>query len=94
LTICNKNGEPIKMGGGFDDFTEISNERYYEEKLEKGTLKDEEYEYLINRRILNNILAEQGFIGHPYEWWHKCYKDQMYTEMAGEEKAIYGMTQI
>lgn len=94
LTICDENGVSIKMGGGFDDFTERANERYYEEKLEKGTLKDEEYEFLINRRILNNLLIEQGFLGHPYEWWHKCYKDQMYTKMSMQEKAIYGMTQI
>lgn len=95
LTICNTNGEIIKIDSEFDEFSAKAHTNYYEEKLEtNGILNDEEKEYLFNRRILCNLFTEAGFVNYPYEIWHKSFGDQMWSELLNKEYAIYGSLEL
>ncbi|MBQ4051753.1 MAG: hypothetical protein IJD13_08985, partial [Oscillospiraceae bacterium] len=49
LTILNEKGEPLNMGTGFDDFTDLSHTRYFEEHDEDPEARD-------NRRLLYHVM--------------------------------------
>ena len=34
-----------------------------------------------NRRLLHWLMAEEGFAGHPDEWWHFSWGDQMWAAL-------------
>lgn len=90
LTICDNNGNSINMGTYFDDFRPESYTRFFEEKRERGEILEEEKEILLNRRILCNLFAEEGFMNYPYEIWHKSFGDQMASKILNLDYAIYG----
>lgn len=58
----------LNLGVNFDEFTERSAMRYYEEQAETGRLAPEERNYLLNRRILYNLM--EGFSSFAFEAWH------------------------
>lgn len=67
LTICDKYGNVLDMGAGYDDIRLIaypSKEVYY---LKKGLLTRKQIE---NRKLLRKVMTSQGFINIPTEWWH------------------------
>ena len=67
LTICDKYGNVLDMGAGYDDIRLIaypSKEVYY---LKKGLLTKKQVE---NRKLLRKVMTSQGFINIPTEWWH------------------------
>ena len=67
LTICDKNGNALDMGAGYDDIREIaypSKEDYY---LKLGLLKAE---HIKNRKLLRKVMESQNFKNIPSEWWH------------------------
>jgi D-alanyl-D-alanine dipeptidase len=43
-----------------------------------------------NRRLLHWVMAEEDFAGHPDEWWHFSWGDQMWAKLSGEMAAHYG----
>jgi len=66
LSVCElKNGEPVPMPSGFDEFTERASPDYT-----GGT--DEERQ---NRDMLRGLMEEEGFVVNPNEWWHFDFKD-------------------
>jgi len=88
LTICDKDFKTINFGVEFDEFKEEANTFFYEDRID--SLNKEEYEILLNRRILCNLFTEEGFVNYPYEIWHKSYMDQMYCELKDINIATYG----
>jgi zinc D-Ala-D-Ala dipeptidase len=60
LTLVDKEGKELRMPTDFDDFSLKAHRDY--ERLPKDVL--------YNRLLLENIMAEQGFIPLPTEWWH------------------------
>lgn len=95
LTICTSDGISIPVGSEFDDFSLKAYTNYYEEKLKReGILNEEETEFLINRRILCNLFTEAGFVNYPYEIWHKSFGDQMWSELLDKEYAIYSSVEL
>jgi D-alanyl-D-alanine dipeptidase len=46
-----------------------------------------------NRKLLVEILAAEGFINYPREWWHFSYGDQYWAFVSGNTNAVYGAVQ-
>jgi D-alanyl-D-alanine dipeptidase len=45
-----------------------------------------------NRRLLHWVMAEEGFAGHPDEWWHFSFGDQLWAKLEGRPVALYGLS--
>lgn len=91
LTIADENGIWLDMGTYFDEMTDRTVTRYYEEKLESGDhLSEREIEISKNRRLLYHIMIKLGFTNFTDEWWHYDFGDQLWAyHNDGKVKAIY-----
>jgi D-alanyl-D-alanine dipeptidase len=67
LTLQEKNGVPLDMGTGFDDFRDLAQPRLEPKFLSNGELTKSQFE---NRLILRRLLETQGFTVLEHEWWH------------------------
>lgn len=66
LTIVSlKDGKELDMGTGFDNFTDSAHQDYI--KLSENVLN--------NRKLLRNLMVENGFAVFPTEWWHYYYSE-------------------
>jgi D-alanyl-D-alanine dipeptidase len=93
LTLRWRNGDPLWMGSLFDDVTALANrDRFEDLSPENFSFSDQEAQ--ANRRLLHWLMAEEGFAGHPDEWWHFSWGDQMWAALTGEAAAHYGMAVI
>lgn len=68
ISLADKNGQLLDMGGDFDDFSQISH--YAAKGLTRRARK--------NRRLLRHIMEKSGFTAYNNEWWHFDYKKQRY----------------
>lgn len=89
LTLRWRGGEMLWMGSLFDDVTAIAHRDHFERA---GRLSFSDAEAQANRRLLHWVMAEQGFIGHPDEWWHFSFGDQLWARLGGFEAALYGLS--
>ena len=90
LTIADEKGRLLDMGGLFDEPTERSFSRHYEELLEKNSaLTGAEQRALENRRFLIHIMEEEGFSNYPHEWWHFDYGNRSWALRTGAQEARY-----
>ncbi|MEI9885520.1 MAG: M15 family metallopeptidase [Rhizomicrobium sp.] len=90
LTIRWQGGEPLWMGSIFDDATALAHRDRFED-LDAAALSFSDEEARANRRLLHWLMAEEGFAGHPDEWWHFSWGDQMWAVLTGEAAAHYGL---
>ncbi|MGC8979381.1 M15 family metallopeptidase, partial [Caldisericum sp.] len=92
--IADDRGVWLKMGTYFDEMTDRTSTRYYEEKLEKGVnLSEIEIEILKNRRLLFHVMTNAGFTNYTHEWWHYDYGNQLWSwHNNGKVTAIYSRT--
>ncbi|WP_373997817.1 M15 family metallopeptidase [Bdellovibrio bacteriovorus] len=67
LTLQTKDGRPLDMGTGFDDFRDLAQPKLEEKFLASGELTQEQ---LNNRLLLRELLETQGFKVLEHEWWH------------------------
>ena len=66
LTIVSLNdGKELNMGTAFDNFTDSAHQNY-------SQLSDE---VLSNRKLLRDLMIENGFSIFPTEWWHYYYSE-------------------
>jgi len=92
LSIVDADGQPLDMGGAYDDATEISGTMYFEKKLAAGeTLTGAEMIACENRRLLYGIMTKAGFTNYVDEWWHFDFGNQNWAWAGGSDHAIYGM---
>jgi D-alanyl-D-alanine dipeptidase len=89
LTIRWQGGEALWMGSIFDDATELAHRDRFE-NLSAETMSFSDEEARANRRLLHWVMAEEDFAGHPDEWWHFSWGDQMWAKLSGEMAAHYG----
>ncbi len=80
-------GQPLFMGGLFDDVTEDAWTDAFEHKP-AISMSDEEAR--ANRRLVYWVMSEAGFANNPTEWWHYSWGDQMWAKLRGEPAALYG----
>ena len=85
ITLADKLGNIIDMGGDIDQMDEKSNPDFY---------KNIEDEYAIiwneRRNLLREIMSKFGFVQHPNEWWHFSYGDQLWAWKNKKTNALYG----
>lgn len=93
LTIANGEGILLDMGSYFDDMGDIVITDYFEEKLKKGEkITEREKNIIENRRLLYNVMIEQGFTNFVNEWWHYDYGNQLWAYNGNHKYAIYTIT--
>ncbi len=93
LTLCWKDGAALWMGSMFDDVTALAHrDRFEHLSAENFSYSDKEAR--ANRRLLHWLMTEQDFAGHPDEWWHFSWGDQMWAVLTGAPAAHYGMATI
>jgi len=90
LTLRRRNGEVMWMGSIFDDATEIAHRDHFENAVETGLCFSDE-EARANRRLLHWVMTDEGFVGHPEEWWHFSWGDQLWSALTGNGSAFYGL---
>ena len=67
LSILDENQQPLDMGTGFDEFSEMSQPRYEERFIESQELTSL---HIKNRKILKDAMEQAGFKQLSTEWWH------------------------
>jgi len=93
LTLQWKGGEKLWMGSLFDDVTALANRDRFEH-LAADNFSFSDQEARANRRLLHWLMAEQGFAGHPDEWWHFSWGDQLWAALSGAPAAHYGAASV
>ena len=81
--------EQLFMGSLFDDPSEVSHRDRFE-NLDTAALSFSDEEARGNRRLLHWVMTEEGFAGHPDEWWHFSWGDQLWAKLTGAPAALYG----
>ncbi len=84
LTLGDLEGRPLDLGSAFDEISEKSATRYYENH------PDENIEALQNRRLLFNCMTAVGFTNYSEEWWHYDYGNVTWARRVKAPKAKYG----
>ena len=67
LSLQNKDGQPLDMGTGFDDFRDLAQPKLEKTFLQTGELTEKQYQ---NRLLLRMLMEDQGFTVLDHEWWH------------------------
>ena len=93
LTLRWKGGDALWMGSLFDDVTALANRDRFE-TLDADNFSFSDQEAQANRRLLHWLMVEEGFAGHPDEWWHFSWGDQMWAALTGAPHAHYGEAAI
>jgi D-alanyl-D-alanine dipeptidase len=93
LTLRRIGGDPLWMGSLFDDVTALANRDRFE-NLSDENFSFSDQEAQANRRLLHWLMVEEGFAGHPDEWWHFSWGDQMWAALTGESHAHYGLADV
>jgi D-alanyl-D-alanine dipeptidase len=93
LTLRWKNGETLWMGSLFDDVTALAHRDRFE-NIGDDAVSFSDEEARANRRLLHWLMLEEGFAGHPDEWWHFSWGDQLWAALTGAAAAHYGLAQI
>jgi D-alanyl-D-alanine dipeptidase len=90
LTLRWKDGEALWMGSLFDDATALAHRDRFENPAHND-FSFSDREACANRRLLHWLMTEEGFAGHPDEWWHFSWGDQMWAALTGAPHAHYGL---
>lgn len=92
LTLRWIGGDALWMGSIFDDATALAHRDRFE-NLSEAALSFSDEEARANRRLLHWVMTEEGFAGHPDEWWHFSWGDQMWAALTGAAVAHYGLAE-
>lgn len=84
LTLGDENGNELDLGTKFDEMSEKSATKYFENHPEENA------EALRNRRILYNCLTKVGFKNYSEEWWHYDFGNISWARRAKENIVPYG----
>lgn len=91
VTLADKYGNYLPMGGDFDDTSDHSATNYYE-GCDDGDMSKitPEKMYCWNRRTLLRLMTEAGFTNYESEWWHYDYHNRNWAERTGFTGEVYG----
>ena len=91
LTLADKSGNPLDLGGEIDFIGAKSRPDFYE----KDSLMmpySQPHVFHNRRSLLCSVMEKAGFVQHPNEWWHFSYGDQLWSWASNQSNAIYGAT--
>lgn len=90
LTLLDRSGTPLAMGGAIDAIDAVSEPEHYA-AAEPGS----DAALWHHRRCrLAEVMAQAGFARHPNEWWHFSFGDQLWAWVRGEAAACYGRVMV
>lgn len=92
LTIRWIGSDQLWMGSIFDDVTELAHRDRFETMTSHAFCFSDD-EARANRRLLHWAMTEVGFAGHPDEWWHFSWGDQLWSALSGVDAAHYGQAE-
>ena len=93
LTLRWINGEHLWMGSLFDDATALAaRDRFESLPADNFSFSDQEAQ--ASRRLLHWLMTEEGFAGHPEEWWHFSWGDQLWAALTNAPAAHYGLAPV
>jgi D-alanyl-D-alanine dipeptidase len=85
----------LDFGSAFDHVGEEATPGHFERLSETRALSSDENLALNNRRLLNTVMTEAGFLPYAEEWWHfNPPESQMGGWMAGLQKAAFGSIEL
>jgi len=90
VTLADKNGCPLDLGAGFDQFDPTAWTTHYEGILTTTALSAQDRRRCELRRILFWAMVGAGFAPYPWEFWHFEYRTQRAAGFYGETFALYG----
>jgi len=90
LTIRWIASDQLWMGSLFDDVSELARRDRFE-SLDDSALSFSDEEARANRRLLHWVMTDAGFAGHPDEWWHYSWGDQLWSALSDAPTAHYGL---
>jgi zinc D-Ala-D-Ala dipeptidase len=93
LTIRWLGSDPLWMGSIFDDVTALAHRDHFE-RVDSTLPSFSDDEARANRRLLHWAMAEAGFAGHPDEWWHYSWGDQLWAALSDVPAAHYGLAEM
>jgi len=93
LTIRWIGSDQLWMGSIFDDVSELSHRDHFENSSATALSFSGE-EARANRRLLHWIMDDAGFAGHPDEWWHFSWGDQLWSALTDSAAAHYGLAEV
>ena len=85
VTLSDKYGNLVDMGGHIDQMDETSKPNFY-----KNIDQEEAIIWNERRNLLKEIMLKFGFVQHPHEWWHFSYGDQLWAWKNKKPNALYG----
>ncbi len=73
VSIVDEKGKLLDMATPFDSFEKLAYPFYQEQYYKSGKLNKKQYQ---NRKLLQWLMKEAGFMGITTEWWHynSCYR--------------------
>jgi D-alanyl-D-alanine dipeptidase len=89
LTLADREGQPLAMGGAIDALGPISEPDHYASAASADP-EAEPARWHANRERLRAAMQAVGFARHPNEWWHFSWGDQLWAWSRGEAQAVYG----
>ena len=84
LTLSNREGIPLEMGGEIDAIGAISEPEHY-----AGQEDPDARCWHQRRQLLAAVMDASGFAQHPNEWWHYSFGDQLWAWRKGAAVAVY-----
>ena len=75
VSIVDEKGKLLDMATPFDSFEKLAYPFYREQYYKSGKLSKTQYQ---NRKLLQWLMKEAGFMGITTEWWHynSCYRKE------------------
>lgn len=84
VTLGDLDGNALNLGTAFDEISEKSATRYFEQHPE------EDWEACVHRRLLYNCMTMVGFTNYSEEWWHYDFNNVSWARRVGAQEASYG----
>jgi len=85
LTLADKYGNIVDMGGDIDQMDEKSKPDFY-----NNLDKEEAIIWNERRNLLKESMIKFEFAQHPNEWWHFSFGDQLWAWKNKKDRAFYG----
>jgi D-alanyl-D-alanine dipeptidase len=93
LTLVEQDGSPVDMGSAIDAIGAVSEPDHFRRlaaSLPEGDERRLADARHTHRSLLREVMTGAGFAGHPGEWWHFSWGDQLWAWRTGEAWARYG----
>ncbi|HJH61569.1 MAG TPA: D-alanyl-D-alanine carboxypeptidase family protein [Bacteroidetes bacterium] len=74
VALCTSNGEDLDFGTSYHERNSLT-------KTFSKNIKKEQFD---NRKLLIKLMAKEGFINFPGEWWHFSYGDRVWSAYKGK----------